>query len=688
VAGEHPTGTDGDVPGSRNRRVVGAVALVALAVGIAVLLTPFGGEPSDDAAVATTVDTGVAVRFEAADVAGDDPFTPSVTNDVVPTVRAIARETAAATVAELPTAGAAGPPVAAGDTPGLYGGDPETPLLCDALELAERLAAEPDAGSAAAEVLAVDPDELATYLDGTTPVLLTIDTVVTNHALVAGRAEPFVSVLEAGTVVLVDERGAPVVRCACGNPLAPVGDSELPSLDLTGPAAWPTFDPDTLVHVRAGGALSTLSLIDVATGDRYERPLGASPEVDGSLVAVAGTPWSPWTGAPSPQGSSGSIRTFVDGDGWQTQLTTEASMLGIAASDELLVAVGAVDELAGGVAYTSRDGHLWSDVTTFPDPLGDVAFDGDGTWVAVGADASADLPRGGGSIYLSSDGIDWEQVARTEPDEGNAGHHLVSIAHDGEGWLAAGEECSEPGRCASVLFRSSDGRDWEAVDTDSRVHAPRVVATTDEWVLFGRERLDAQPDDLSEWGPLVVGTSADAEEWTFRSGEPDFTLVDDVAPGATADRWWGVGLWEWSGDGNMQGRVAVLTSGDLTTWETVWIDEADGAANRLQGIVVIATDRGAEGAEPPSPGNVIGHPTEDGRDDEPRHADGTREPAADPPPAPEPEPEPGPETEPDADDEFARCVAEVTANPDDPAWAFYTESGLDPEGVCTVLMAS
>jgi hypothetical protein len=110
VAGEHPTGTDGDVPGSRNRRVVGAVALVALAVGIAVLLTPFGGEPSDDAAVATTVDTGVAVRFEAADVAGDDPFTPSVTNDVVPTVRAIARETAAATVAELPTAGAAGPP--------------------------------------------------------------------------------------------------------------------------------------------------------------------------------------------------------------------------------------------------------------------------------------------------------------------------------------------------------------------------------------------------------------------------------------------------------------------------------------------------------------------------------------------------------------------------------------------------
>ena len=56
------------------------------------------------------------------------------------------------------------------------------------------------------------------YLRGLTSVVLRADTQVTNHGFRDARVTGFQSVLQAGTAVLVDNRGVPRVRCACGSP--------------------------------------------------------------------------------------------------------------------------------------------------------------------------------------------------------------------------------------------------------------------------------------------------------------------------------------------------------------------------------------------------------------------------------------------------------------------------------------
>ena len=72
-----------------------------------------------------------------------------------------------------------------------------------------------------ADVLGIDSDKdsVSRYVRSLTPVTLTVDTRITNHMFKNGRAVPFQSILVAGTAVLVDKYGRPVVRCKCGNPL-------------------------------------------------------------------------------------------------------------------------------------------------------------------------------------------------------------------------------------------------------------------------------------------------------------------------------------------------------------------------------------------------------------------------------------------------------------------------------------
>ena len=72
-----------------------------------------------------------------------------------------------------------------------------------------------------AEVLGIPPNirAVARYIRKLKPVTLTRDTQVTNHSFEGGRAVAFQAILQAGTAVLVDKYGEPVVRCRCGNPL-------------------------------------------------------------------------------------------------------------------------------------------------------------------------------------------------------------------------------------------------------------------------------------------------------------------------------------------------------------------------------------------------------------------------------------------------------------------------------------
>jgi len=95
--------------------------------------------------------------------------------------------------------------------------------VCDRDKLIRFLEDNPAKLREWARVLGISPTKRAVrrYIAKLHPVTLTKDTAVTNHRFVNGRAEPFQAILQAGTAVLVDKYGVPVVRCFCGNPLRP-----------------------------------------------------------------------------------------------------------------------------------------------------------------------------------------------------------------------------------------------------------------------------------------------------------------------------------------------------------------------------------------------------------------------------------------------------------------------------------
>ena len=131
-----------------------------------------------------------------------DPFMQSVGTD----------EAGVTTPANLP-AGAYSAKI-----PGLYGGSSDN-AVCDPAAVVRFLAANPAKAKAWAGVLGIGTDEISSYVATLTPVILRTDTAVTNHGFENGEATSIPAVLQAGTAVLVDDHGAPVVKCGCGNPL-------------------------------------------------------------------------------------------------------------------------------------------------------------------------------------------------------------------------------------------------------------------------------------------------------------------------------------------------------------------------------------------------------------------------------------------------------------------------------------
>jgi hypothetical protein len=155
-----------------------------------------GGGGSADAEDTQTI------SFQAPDDPGEDPFTPPADvegNDEVPV--------------SATTSGGSQQP---------FGGSGSN-RVCDRDKLIRFLEANPERMAEWARVLGIAPELSAVkkYIAKLHPVTLTRDTQVTNHAYRNGQAIPFQAILQAGTAVLVDEYGVPVVRCYCGNPLGP-----------------------------------------------------------------------------------------------------------------------------------------------------------------------------------------------------------------------------------------------------------------------------------------------------------------------------------------------------------------------------------------------------------------------------------------------------------------------------------
>ncbi|MER6130144.1 DUF6777 domain-containing protein, partial [Streptomyces sp. NPDC001795] len=276
-------------------RVALITALAVAGVALGLVLTRSGGGGGTPARG--------EVFLQAADKTGPDPFTES-------------SATNSSAAPETPTP--AGPTQSAnvtravdGAAPGLYGGTRNS-ASCDTDKQIRALQADPAKNDAFASVLGIRPSAVPAYLRSLTPLRLRMDTRVTNHGYQNGKATSYQAILQAGTAVLVDGRGVPRVRCACGNPLTPpVAQKSTPK--QTGDH-WAGFRPQNVVVVDpAATVVDVFVLFDVDHNDWFDRhrgdhtgrhdqkthpPVSATPSVSVSTPAPTTSP------SPSPTSSS------------------------------------------------------------------------------------------------------------------------------------------------------------------------------------------------------------------------------------------------------------------------------------------------------------------------------------------------------------------------------------------------
>ncbi|MYW19857.1 hypothetical protein GT039_30840, partial [Streptomyces sp. SID2955] len=272
--------------------VLPAVLLVAGCAGSGVKQTRLG----ELVYLQATTDRGPG-PFTASTAAVVPGSTPSRGTAVVPGSTP-PRGTAAVSAAEL-AAPLRATRTLSGATPGLYRGTPRV-AACDTERHIGYLAADPAKADAFARVAGVTRPGLPAYLRALTPVVLGTDTRVTSHSYRSRRADGYQAVLQAGTAVLVDDRGVPRVRCACGNPLGP------PAPTRGGAGArgtpWAGYRPNKVIVVApAPHAVASLTLVDEGRRTWTERRVGQDVRRDRVV-----SPPAPARTSPSPSSPAGS----------------------------------------------------------------------------------------------------------------------------------------------------------------------------------------------------------------------------------------------------------------------------------------------------------------------------------------------------------------------------------------------
>jgi hypothetical protein len=199
------------------------------------------------------------VLLEAAASEGQFPWTPPVVPPDAPTTLPDSMPTVAPSA---PDPGRPGLIAVPGDRTGIYGGSLEL-SVCDKSKLIGFLEQNSGQRGAFEEVLGISDSRA--YVESLTSVILGSDTRVTNHGYENGRPTSLQSVLQAGTAVLVDDRGVPRVRCQCGNPLLPP-EPTASAPTYTG-QRWPGFAPDKIIVVQPAPApVTQLTVINIETG--------------------------------------------------------------------------------------------------------------------------------------------------------------------------------------------------------------------------------------------------------------------------------------------------------------------------------------------------------------------------------------------------------------------------------------
>lgn len=556
-----------EVPHRRFLPVAIAVAVVvALAAGALVFIR-FAG-------------TG-DVTLEPVAEPGPDPFTSSVS------VREVAAfsdtvQAAVTTVAEpFEPSDENGPYVTTGLAPGLYGGFRDD-AVCNAAALSAFLAEREDEASAWSSVHGIEPDQIDVYLSGLTPVLLTHDTVVTNHGFAGGSVVARQSVLQAGTAVLVDGFGVPRVRCACGNPLLEPEANRIDSGSISG-QAWPGFSVDQTVIVEAGeDDVQELQVTDIDTAELRVQPTGST--VTPALIASS---------AVDTYGSvRGEIHLSSDGEEWQKVLES-TPLYDVAVGDDLVVAVGSADGTAAGVILHSIDAQQWSEPIEVTDPLRSVAY-GDGVWVAVGDRSFSEYggagDGSGGAIYRSTDGRTWTRVLETSPYDNAAFtdqsqfryQSMLSVGYGDGQWLAVGSECLVESHCVLAQFTSGDGLTWDRSTLGGTLTRIDVAHDGAQWAMVGGELVGAGVvgvDQLNDHAP-VAGTSGSAGTWSI--GE--ISSGGSVLRGLTSapSGWFAVDYQEYDPDLE-PAPSTVFFSADLQSWEVI-----GGAVPGVTGLAMMS----------------------------------------------------------------------------------------------------
>jgi serine/threonine protein kinase len=206
-----------------------------------------------------------------------------------------------------------------GGRDGLYGGTLNN-AECDRDKMITFLSTHPAQAGAFVEALNTDSTlfwsggrpltaaDIPAYLRELTPVVLRLDTRVTNHGFDGTHPTTVQSVFQPGTAVLVDAHGVPRARCYCGNPLtAPIA--------LTGQpkpvgAPWPGYNPAALAAVQpATVTITNFVLVDVVTGQPFNRPAGTT----GSNDTPHNQPVPPPQPAPTPPTTGQGNQPAIDG---------------------------------------------------------------------------------------------------------------------------------------------------------------------------------------------------------------------------------------------------------------------------------------------------------------------------------------------------------------------------------------
>ena len=354
-------------------------------------------------------------------------------------------------------------------------------------------------------------NDIESYVARLTPVLLTNDTLVTNHGYTNGRANPLQSILQAGTAVMVDSTGTPRVKCNCGNPLTPPAAISVHDAHIIGDP-WPGYTPGTVTTIQPGKTTDAITLVDIHTGDHITQPLDGGGG-DGLFVEAE------FRYGERPSGSH--IMTSPDGATWsETGIANGANVTGIAWGQGKWIAVGPPADLFefGSLVMESSDLRTWTQVATLPHEVNALAYS-DGRWVAVGDDGenqAISLPFSKPIAYSSTDGSTWtEGSVSTDSDDNRL--RMVSVAHGADGWRAIGTDEPSKDRDATPTYKvttytSDDGTQWKAVRPSLPVgDRPAAIASAEgTWLeavfqLSGRGILSRGTDGTS-WAVLPGAT--------------------------------------------------------------------------------------------------------------------------------------------------------------------------------------